>query len=122
MLILPGPIKVDLLFDRRHEPEAPWQVSAEALEAVDYHFWDWILWIAGKHSTGERELVQQEFAKMSSHLLRPMGIETIPDTIETAIALYTAARRELENRLTTTVSEHLEYEIRRALRKSGYCV
>ena len=122
MLMLSGPVKVDLLFDRQHEPERPWQVSAETLQAVDRHFWDWALWIAGKHSTGRYELVQREFMKMSSHLLRPMGIERTPDTIEAAITLYMAARRELQDRLRVAVSEELGDEIRRALRKSGYRV
>jgi hypothetical protein len=63
-------------------------------------------------------LIEKEFAKMSSHLLRPVGVERIPDTIETAIALYTSARRELENRLGVAVPKGLEHEIRRALRKS----
>lgn len=122
MLILPGAVKVDLLFDRQHEPERPWKVNAETLQAVDRHFWDWVLWIAGKHSAGRYELVQGEFMKMSAHLLRPMGIERIPDTIETAITLYMVARRDLEDRLRVAVSEELGEEIRRALRKSGYRV
>jgi len=119
MLILPGAVKIDLLFDRRHEPEPPWKASAETLQAIDSHFWDWILWIASKQSSGKHKLVEQEFAKMSSHLLRPMGVERIPDTIETAITLYASARRELENQLGVVVPKGLEDEIRRALRRSG---
>jgi hypothetical protein len=119
MLILPGAIKIDLLFDRPHEPEPPWKVSAETLRAIDSHFWDWILWIGSKQCVGKHELIEKEFAKMSSHLLRPVGVERVPDTIETAIALYTSARRELETRLGVPVEKGLEHEIRRALRKSG---
>lgn len=122
MLILRGPTKVDLLFDQPHEPEPPWKVNAETLPAVDHHFWDWILWIAAKQSAGRYELVQQEFAKMSSHLLRPMGVETVPDSIESAITLYTSARRELENRLGVVVPKRLEDEIQLGLRRSGYGV
>lgn len=120
MLILRGAIKVDLLFDQPHEPEPAWRVSRETLRAVDNHFWDWILWLAAKHSAGKRELVQQDLAKMSSHLLRPMGVERIPDAIETAIALYTSARREMENRFGVAVSKELEDEVRRALRMAGH--
>jgi hypothetical protein len=122
MLILRGPIKVDLLFDRPHEPEPPWKVCAETLPTVDHHFWDWILWMAAKQSAGRYELVQPEFSKMSSHLLRPMGIERVPDTIEAAITLYTSARREVENRLGFVVPGKLEDEVRLGLRRSGYNV
>jgi predicted nucleotidyltransferase len=122
MLILCGPVKVDLIFDRPHEPEPVWKVSAETLQAVDHHFWDWILWMAAKQSGGKHELVQQEFDKMSSNLLRPMGVERVPDAVETAVALYTSARRELENRLGVEMSKELENEIRPALRRSGYDV
>ena len=121
MLILRGAVKIDLLFDRPHELEPPWKVSAETLQAIDSHFWDWILWIASKQCAGKHELIEEEFAKMSSHLLRPMGVERIPDTIETAITLYTSARRELENRLGVVVPKGLEQEIRGALRESGCC-
>ena len=122
MLILRGVGKVDFLFDREHEFEPPWEISAETLEGVDGHFWDWILWLAGKHSAGKYQVVQQEFTKMFSHLLRPMGVEKIPDSVETAITLYSAARRRLENRLGVAVSPELEREIRRVLRESGYRV
>jgi hypothetical protein len=60
--------------------------------------------------------------EMSSHMLRPMGVEEIPDTFETAVMLYTAARRELEGRLGVVVSQELEQEVRRLLRRSGYSV
>lgn len=122
MLMLPGAVKVDLLFDRKHEPEAPWKVTADTLKAIDRHFWDWILWIAGRQSAGSSELVQGELTKMSSHLLRPMGIERTPDTIETAISLYMAARGDLENRLRVFVPRQLDDEVRRALQASGYSV
>ncbi len=120
MLILRGAIKVDLLFDQPNEEEPPWKVSAATLQAIDHHFWDWILWMAAKESAGKRELVQKEFSKMSTHLLRPMRVERVPDTIETAITIYTSARRGLENRLGVTVPKGLEGEIRRTLRGSGY--
>jgi hypothetical protein len=122
MLILRGAIKVDLLFDKPNQEEPPWKVSAATLQAIDHHFWDWILWIAAKQSTGKHGLVQREFSKMSAHLLHPMGVERVPDTIETAITIYTSARRELENRLGLVVPKGLEDEIRRALRTSGHDV
>ncbi len=121
MLILSGAIKVDLIFaDQPHELELPWEVSAETILAIDRHFWDWILWLAPKHLAGKDELVSDELAKMSSHLLRPMGIESVPTTIESAVSLYLEARREQENRLGVDVSEELGSEVRQALRKHGY--
>jgi hypothetical protein len=122
MLILPGAVKIDLLFDQPHELESAWEVGARTLEGIDHHFWDWILWIAAKEAARKHELVQRELAKISSHLLGPMGVERVPDSIETAITLYTSARRELENRLGVVVPKGLEDEIRQALRRSGHDV
>ena len=121
MLILRGPIKIDLLFlDRPNEQKPPWEVSAATLQGVDHHFWDWILWLASKHSAGKHGLVEQEFAKMSTHLLRPMEVDQVPDAVEAAVALYTSARRELENRLGVEVPKELGDEIQAALWASGY--
>lgn len=122
MLILPGAAKVDLLFNHEHTLEPPWEVGAETLEGVDSHFWDWILWLAAKHFSGKYELVRPEFAKMSAHLLRPMGVAETPHSIENAIELYTAAREALEKRFRVHVRRILEREVRRTLRRSGYNV
>ena len=49
MLMLAGPVKVDLIFpDEPYESLPPWSVSAETLDGIDQHFWDWILWLASK--------------------------------------------------------------------------
>ncbi len=121
MLMLRGPMKVDLIFfDQPFQQRPPWKVSADTLESIDHHFWDWILWLAAKHSAGKHELINEGFVKMSSYLLRPMGAEAVPSSIETAVDLYMAARRELEERLGVVVSDAIEREVRRALRQSGY--
>jgi hypothetical protein len=95
-LILPGPVKVDLLFDEPHEHEPPWQPSPATLPAIDTHFWDWTLWLTGKAYAGRGELVRAELAKMSAHLLRPLGIDEVPATIGDAARRYRAARDRLE--------------------------
>lgn len=121
MLMLPGAVRVDLIFaDQPHEPRPPWEVSADTIRAIDRHFWDWIRWLAQKHTKGAHDFVEQSFILMSSHLLRPMGIESVPTTIESAVSLYLEARREQENRLGVDVSEELGSEVRQALRKHGY--
>ncbi|MEE8139024.1 MAG: nucleotidyltransferase domain-containing protein [Thermoanaerobaculia bacterium] len=122
MLMLRGGVKVDLIFDRPYEPAPPWKVSAETIPAIDHHFWDWTLWLAAKDSAGKHELVKESLANMSSHMLRPMGVERIPDAIETAVELYTEARRELDERLCVAVSDEIGRDVRRALRNSGYRV
>jgi len=39
-----GPGEIDLIFvGQGHEDEPPWEPSRENLEAIDAHFWDWML-------------------------------------------------------------------------------
>jgi hypothetical protein len=122
MLMLPGAVNVDLLFDRSHSTEPPWGISAETLKGVDDHFWDWILWLASKGSSDEPQLVHREFGKMSAHLLGPAGVVEAPDSIEDAIELYTTAREALEKRFRVQVARKLEREVRQALRRGGFGV
>src|SRR5262245_27532474 len=105
MLMLAGPVKVDLIFP--NEPYTslpPWTVSAETLDGIDQHVWDWLLWLASKREKGEDDLVRRELGKMFDHLLEPMGAEARPPTLEDAAAAYRTARdrreRELGVRLT----------------------
>jgi hypothetical protein len=93
MLMLRGPIKVDLLFpDRPNPPAPPWRVSAETLPAVDVHFWDWILWLASKRRAGRNELVGEQLRLMHEHLLAPMGLAEPPDSVAAALAAYLELR------------------------------
>src|SRR5262245_43760579 len=99
MLMLAGPVKVDLIFP--NEPYAslpPWTVSAETLDGIDQHVWDWLLWLASKREEGKEDIVRSELAKMLDHLLGPMGAEAAPGTLAEAAAAYGSARdrRELE--------------------------
>ncbi len=115
MLFLEGPIKVDLIVDVPHELEPPWRVTAETLEGIDRHFWDWILWMASKRQRGENELVREQLEAMSEHLLRPLGVAEVPGSIEDAIAAYRVARDRREAELGVDVSRRLEREVLRVV-------
>jgi hypothetical protein len=105
MLMLAGPVKVDLIFpEEPYESLPPWSVSADTLDGIDQHFWDWILWLASKREKGQDELVRRELVKMRDHLLAPLGIDPVPASIETAVERYRSARdaREREFGLRVT--------------------
>jgi hypothetical protein len=55
------------------------------LAAIDTHFWDWIWWLATKASIGRDDLVSEHLPQLHGHLLRPMGIDTPPTSIDDAI-------------------------------------
>ena len=117
MLILRGPVKVDLIFpEEPHVHEPPWAPSAENLDAIDAHLWDWLLWLRGKESGGKDELVAAELEKLFVHLLRPLGVERVPSSVADAVELYLPARDAAAARLGCTVSRELEAEVARALR------
>ena len=112
MLILHGPIKVDLIFpDEPHEHEPPWVPRADNLEALDAHFWDWMLWLHGKEASGKRDLVTTELQKLSDHLLHPLGVENVPSSIREAVRLYRTARDAVAERLGCAISRELEAEV-----------
>jgi hypothetical protein len=116
MLILRGPVKVDLIFPAEpHEAEPPWEPTAQNLSAIDDHFWDWMLWLEGKEGGGNRELVGSELQKLFSHLLEPLGVERAPDSIFEALESYRAARDRLERHFGRTVRRDLEAEVVPAL-------
>jgi len=116
MLMLIGPVKVDLIFPGEpYESLPPWTVSAETLEGIDRHFWDWILWLASKREKGQDEVVPRELAKMSVHLLRPLGVDRVPGSIESALESYRSARDEREREFRVEVSRRLEHEVLHAL-------
>ena len=86
MLLLAGPVKVDLIFpDEPFESLPPWTVSAETLDGIDQHFWDWILWLASKREKREDELVRRELIKLRDHLLGPLGVDRVPGSIGAAV-------------------------------------
>jgi hypothetical protein len=112
MLLLRGPVKIDLIFfSETMRARPPWRVGAETLVALDAHFWDWILWLAAKRAGGRDELVREELAKMHGYLLGPLGVEAAPVTIEEAVEAYIPALAGAARRLGVNVSTALRDEI-----------
>jgi Nucleotidyltransferase domain len=112
MLLLSGPAKVDLIFpDEPYESLPPWTVSAETLDGIDQHLWDWILWLASKREKGQDDLVGRELVKMRDHLLRPMGMNQLPRSIEDAVGRYRSARDERERAFGIRVTRRREREV-----------
>jgi hypothetical protein len=108
MLILAGPVKVDLVFGQPHAA----QPSA------------WTLWLRSKQLAGKRGLIEAELGKLHNHLLGPMGVMQAPGTIELAIADYRTARNQWEQRLGLRIPRTAEQAVIRALdsaRRRGHC-
>jgi hypothetical protein len=117
MLMLAGPVKIDLIFlGVPHRPEPPWEVAPETLDGIDQHFWDWVLWMTAKEQGGKDELVRQELRKMSEHLLKPMGVDRVPGSIQAATVEYLSARERLESSLGVHVPRRVELEVLPVLR------
>ncbi len=53
MLILAGPVKIDLIFTEPHAVLPAWQVTAATLPSIDDHFWDWMLWLTTSDGLAE---------------------------------------------------------------------
>ena len=109
MLMLRGPVKVDLIFpEEPHALEPPWKVSAETLDGIDAHFWDWMLWLSSKDAAGKHEVVAAELEKLFDHILAPLGVDHPPSSITHAVAAYREGRARAERRLGVAVSRDLE--------------
>ena len=120
MLMLPGPTKIDLLFlDQPRDWSPAWRVSPQTLDAIDRHFWDWILWLEQKRRGGHAELLGKSLEDMYRLMLRPMGAGVRPRSISAAIAAYLDARDALEQEFGSTVSRLLEQEVRPAVISSN---
>jgi hypothetical protein len=115
MLMLAGAIKVDLIFDRPSEHAPPWVPTAETLPRIDAHFWDWVLWLGAKRAAGKHDLLESELAKLSIHVLEPLGVEERPVSLEDAVSRYTAALRDAEKRLGVRVSPRIARAVRMRL-------
>ncbi|WP_395108636.1 nucleotidyltransferase domain-containing protein [Actinomadura sp. SCN-SB] len=119
LLIFPGPVKVDLIFpEMPRSRNRPWRVGPDTLAAMDAHFWDWSLWLVSKRRHGMTDRVRGELLKMSRHLLRPLGIDTLPLSLEEAADRYVRARDRLETRYGTRISRRLEEEVLPLVRQS----
>jgi predicted nucleotidyltransferase len=117
MLILAGPVKVDLLFSHPHRPEAPWPVEASTLAGIDGHFWDWALWLRSKEAAGRQAMVAAELEKMHQHLLAPMGVTLPPASVADAVSTYREARGNWEGRLQSFVPRNAETTVMPVLRQ-----
>lgn len=112
MLMLSGPVKVDLIFPGEpYTSLPPWTVSPETLDGIDEHVWDWVLWLASKREKGEDELVRRELAKMSDHLLGQMGADQVPGSIPEAVAAYRMLRDRREREFGVRVTRVREREV-----------
>jgi hypothetical protein len=115
MLMLTGAIKVDLIFDRPHEPSPRWVLTAQTLPRIDAHFWDWVLWLGAKRAAGKQELVESELERLWEHVLTVLGVEERPVSLEDAVGRYLPALRDAEARLGVRVSPRLATEVRARL-------
>lgn len=120
MLMLPGPTKVDLLFpDEKQEWAPPWSASPTTLEAIDRHFWDWILWLEQKRRGDQSELLGKSLGDMYELMLRPMGVTNPPASVSEAIDAYLKARGDLEEEFGFNVPRDLEHEVRRLVDRAS---
>jgi hypothetical protein len=112
MLLLSGPAKVDLIFPGEpYESLPPWTVTADTLDGIDQHVWDWVLWLASKREKGEAQLVRRELGKLFDHLLQPMGARKVPRSIPEAVAAYRALRDRREREFGVLVTRVREREV-----------
>ena len=121
MLMLRGPLKLDLLFlGRTNEPRPPWELSAETLPGIDDHFWDWMLWLDSKDRAGGREeLVRAQLLLACTQLLEPLGVTEPPTSVHDAIDKYLRARAAAEERFGIRVDRALGDEVLPALKRDG---
>jgi predicted nucleotidyltransferase len=111
-VLLRGPTKIEYLFlDRAQEPTPPVTPGRDTLAAINVHFWDWIWWIATKAAAGRRDLVAEHLPQLHGHLLRPLGIDAAPETVDDAIRAFVARRDELEHEYGSPVPRALEDEV-----------
>ena len=107
MLIIPGPVKIDIIFpDLPNEHQPAWTVEASTLAGIDAHFWDWSLWLTSKIDAGKADFVLSELQKMHEHLLAPMGTRP-PTSLFDAVDVYLTAREKWESTLGTSVDPAL---------------
>jgi hypothetical protein len=113
MLMLPGPVKVDLLFlDEPREWAGPWKASADTLQAIDHHFWDWILWLEQKRRGGRDAVVEKGLGQMHELLLAPLGVARAPESVRDATSAYLKARATHERQFGIRVPRELERAVR----------
>lgn len=118
MLILDGPVKVDLIFPEPHEKEGPWEPGPPTLAGIDDHFWDWMLWLHSKEAVGKDEVVAAELEKLQGHLLGPLGAVRAPSSVAEAVESYREARDRAERRFGRVVDRAVERAVAPSLRST----
>lgn len=119
MLVVGGPAKIDLIFSCvPNVREPPWQLSRDTLEGIDWHFWDWILWLVSKQERGDAELVRSELRKMWKHLLEPLCVQIVPRSLSDAAVAYRLARNRAEQKFNVLLPRRLDQEISPLLMQS----
>jgi hypothetical protein len=112
IVVLDGPIKVDLIFaGQPFTPSPPWTPGPDTLAAIDAHFWDWTLWLGAKERRGEDDLVERQLARQHEHLLGPMGVADVPRSPAAAIESYLEARERQEDRFGVRVDRRLGQQV-----------
>lgn len=115
-VVLDGPTKVDLIFpDVAFEAAPPWEATSDTLTKIDWHFWDWTLWLAAKRLRGLDDLVDFSLEDQFRFLLEPMGVSDQPETIEAAMEAYEAAREAKANELGVAVDPTFGRQVRDAI-------
>lgn len=117
-IMLRGPIKVEYLFlERQQDPSSPVAPSKDTLGAIDTHFWDWIWWLATKEAADRKDLVSAHLSQLSWHLLKPMGVNTVPEDIDAAMRAFLPRRNALEREYMISLPRGLENEVRRGIER-----
>jgi hypothetical protein len=117
-VLLRGPMKVEYLFlEHVQDAKPPLSPGKDTLLAINTHFWDWVWWLATKAAAGHKELVARHLPQLHRHLLRPIGVDAVPETIDAAIELFLRRRDELERRYGVSVPRELENEVRRGIHR-----
>jgi hypothetical protein len=117
-VMLRGPTKLEYLFLDESQEAMPAPVPGpDTLAAINTHFWDWLWWLITKEAAGRRDLVAEHLPQMHEHLLRPLGIAAVPESIDAAIAAFVARRDELEREYGVSVPRALEDEIQAGYRR-----
>ncbi|HEY32806.1 MAG TPA: nucleotidyltransferase domain-containing protein [Dehalococcoidia bacterium] len=120
MIIIRGPVKIDLIFDHPQQPEPPWTVSSNTISLINSHFWDWILWLASKEVRRLHDVTREEFQKMCDNLLAPLGCLRIPSSVEEAVREYLTAFDRQKSLFKIEVDHKLETEVIKGLRVMGF--
>jgi hypothetical protein len=115
-VLLRGPTKIEYLFlSQSQEPVGAREPGPETLASINTHFWDWIWWITTKASIGRSDLVSEHLAQLHAQLLRPMGVQDVPVSIDAAVEVFVTRRDALEQQFGDSVDRALEDEVRRGI-------